>query len=80
MSDDIVKRLRAPESGWPGDAECIDAETAAEGAAEIERLTAENDMLRSLIIDAPTKAERDELFDRRFGKPFPHEQNQDAKP
>lgn len=34
--------------------------------AEIERLRAENDMMRSLIIDAPTKEERDAIFDRRF--------------
>jgi hypothetical protein len=32
---------------------------------EIERLRAENNMLRSLIVDAPTEAERDELIARR---------------
>ena len=38
---------------------------------EIERLRAENDMLRSLLIDAPTKEERDELFAHRFAEPKP---------
>jgi hypothetical protein len=40
--------------------------------AELDALRAENDMMRSLIIDAPTKEERDALFERRFGSA--HEQ------
>lgn len=34
--------------------------------AKIAELRAENDMMRSLIIDAPTKEERDAIFNRRF--------------
>lgn len=45
-------------------------------SATIEKLRAENDMLRSLIIDATTKEERDAIFDRRFG----HEQTAKEKP
>ena len=37
---DIVERLRAADIGWSGDASCVDADTADEGAAEIERLRA----------------------------------------
>jgi len=38
MIYDIVEKLRAPDIGWSGDAACIDAATAEEGAVEIERL------------------------------------------
>lgn len=37
---DIAERLRSPQDGWTGDAVCVDADVAAEGAAEIERLRA----------------------------------------
>lgn len=37
---DIVSRLLDPSDGWTGDAYCVAAEVAAEGAAEIERLQA----------------------------------------
>lgn len=35
---DIVEGLRDANIGWSGDASCVDADTAAEGAVEIERL------------------------------------------
>lgn len=35
---DIVERLRQADIGWSGDAACVDADTAEEGAREIERL------------------------------------------
>jgi hypothetical protein len=34
----LVERLRAADIGWSGDAACVDADTATEGANEIERL------------------------------------------
>jgi hypothetical protein len=37
---DIVERLRSPDAGWTGDAVCVDADTAEDGAKEIERLRA----------------------------------------
>lgn len=62
---DLVKRLR--DRVTIRDGLLVPALLAHEAAAEIERLRAENDMMRSLIIDAPTKEERDEIFNRRFG-------------
>lgn len=38
MIDNLVKRLRDAHDGWSGDACCVSAEVAAEGADEIERL------------------------------------------
>jgi hypothetical protein len=70
----IVTTLRAERDQWKSDCElrsqtAIDRlEALRDCEAEIERLRAENDMLRSLIIDAPTKTERDEIFERRFGR------------
>lgn len=37
---DIVERLRAADIGWSGDAACVGADVADEGANEIERLRA----------------------------------------
>jgi hypothetical protein len=50
----------------------------AELLTELERLRAENDMMRSLLIEAPTKEERDELFERRFCK-GPHTESANQK-
>lgn len=46
---DIVDRLRAADTGWSGDAVCVGAEVAAEGANEIERLRKEVARLRAAL-------------------------------
>lgn len=49
MEKDIIERLRDANMGWSGDALCVDADTAADGAAEIERLREENDRFRKAL-------------------------------
>lgn len=47
--DELLKKLRSPQMGWSGDAFAVDAETAENAAALIERMKGALDLARSAL-------------------------------
>lgn len=70
---DIVERLRDADIGWSGDAACVDADTAEEGAKEIERL-------RAVLLNIQAMAETGFLINgEKLAERCRHALNQPAK-
>lgn len=75
---DIVEQLRDADFGWSGDASCVSAEVAEQGALEIERLRAERDALVLVIMRGSHREARD-LARPRFVEMHPEEKGHAAK-